>query len=146
VTEPRDSLPNDSFHEVVKALAQLPASLSATFIQTSSGSQDVTALRAELINCYIALYFYSAQANFWSQINLPGAADFDPESAFDSICKRMVEMSAADFNYMAQILGACDENELTSAQLKHLFDETKSDWRNLVKNSAQVYEQRASQG
>ena len=144
VTEPKDAMQNESFHEILKVVDQIPLSLSATFQQSSSAS-DASDLRSELVSCYVALYFYTAQTNFWSHINLPNASDFDPDDYVNSTCKRIVDMSATDFVAMANILAKLDQNELSSSALNHLLEETKSTWRDLVLNSSQVYEQRASQ-
>lgn len=143
VTEPKTIDQSESFNEILKVVAQIPISLSSTF-QQSGSSNDTLALRAELISCYIALYFYTAQTNFWSHINLPDAADFDSENHFDATCKRITDMSSTDFEAMAGILGKFSSSELRENSLNHLLEETKDEWRNLVLNTSQVYEQRAS--
>ncbi len=143
VTEPRDTATNEILNEMIKVMAQLPSTLSSTFQQTNSTS-DVSSLRSELISCYIALYFYTAQTNFWSRINLPNASDFDKENHFDITCKKIVDMSTDDFDTMAKSLAKLDSPELSTNPLNHLLEETKTKWRDLVLNSSQVYEQRAS--
>jgi hypothetical protein len=144
VTEPKNVSQSESFNEILKVVAQIPISLSSTF-QQNSNSADTAVLRAELISCYIALYFYTAQTNFWSHINLPDAGDFDAENHFDATCKRITDMSSTDFAYMANILVKFDAGELSSNPLNHLLEETKENWRNFVLNTAQVYEQRAGE-
>lgn len=143
VTEPKTVDHSESFNEILKVVAQIPISLSSTF-QQNSNNNDATALRAELIGCYIALYFYTAQTNFWSHINLPDVGDFDSENHFDSTCKRITDMSSADFEAMAGILAKFSPSDLSKNSLNHLLEETKEEWRNLVLNTSQVYEQRAS--
>ena len=143
VTEPKHISQTESFNEILKVVAQIPISLSSTFQQNSS-AEDVTVLRSELISCYIALYFYTAQTNFWSHINLPDAAEFDSEDHFDATCKKITDMSATDFDTMANILAKFKASELNENSLNHLLEETKGKWRNLVQNTSQVYEQRAS--
>jgi len=142
VTEPKDVSQTESFNEILKVVAQIPISLSSTF-QQNSAAEDVTTLRAELISCYIALYFYTAQTNFWSHIMLPDAGEFDSESHFDATCKRITDMSATDFDAMDKLLAKFNASELSENSLNHLLEETKETWRNLVLNTSQVYEQRA---
>lgn len=112
--------------------------LSASIPPAEAGA-NADQLRAELLTCYIAMYYYAAITNFWSQLHLPAAAEFDETNEFHMMTKRAVDMSATDFDYMAGILGRCDERALTGSPLAHLLAEAKDQWRQWVRAAADVF-------
>ena len=134
---------DDMISEMLKVIIQIPQTLTSNLNDGSANQQTNEQLLQELVSCYIALYFYSAQTNYWAQIMLPDVTEFDPQNSFDAACKRSVDMSAQDFDIMAGIISRVDLTRLNQNALNHLLEETKSTWKDLVKNSSQVYETRA---
>lgn len=112
--------------------------LSAS-IPPAEPSANADELRAELLTCYIAIYYYAAITNFWSQLYLPAAADFDDTNELHMLTKRAVDMSAVDFTYMAGILAECDQRALAVSPPAHLLAEAKDQWRHSVRPAADVF-------
>jgi hypothetical protein len=138
VTEDRPQPTDAAVPQLIQVLAQLPATLTATI--TQHPDRDTQArLVDEIHTAYIAMYFYIAQTNYWSQFYLPGAAEFDENDEFHKLVKRVVDMSEADFSHIAGILGKCDPERLYRNPLAHLLTETKDTWRNRVRSTAEVF-------
>ena len=144
VTDAKKSVQSDDvLSEILKVIIQIPQTLTSSLNDGSATQRTNEQLLQELVSCYIALYFYSAQTNYWAQIMLPNVNEFDPQNHFDAACKRSVDMSAQDFYAMAKILSGVESTRLSQNSLNHLLEETKTTWRDLVRNSSQVYEIRA---
>jgi hypothetical protein len=138
VTEEKSQAMNDSVPALVAILAQLPQTITTTLLQITP--RDKTdELTTEIYSCYITLYFYIAQTNYWSQFYLPTAAEFDEENRFHTLVRRIVDMSAADFEVIANILSKCEQPRLQTNKLVHLLNEMKEFWRTHVKTTAQVF-------
>ena len=138
VTEDRPTPTDPAVPHLIQVLAQLPATLTATFTQhPDRDSQD--RLVNEVYSAYIALYFYIAQTNYWSQYYLPSAAEFDGADDFHGLIKRIVDMSDTDFRHIAGILANCDQDRLARSALAHLLEETKDTWRFRVRSTAEVF-------
>ena len=65
VTAQRSGAIDEALPQLITILAELPQTIIAQTQQSTSGNQDQ--LTDELIGCYIGLYFYVAQTNYWSQ-------------------------------------------------------------------------------
>ena len=138
VTEDRPRPTDPAVPQLIQILAQLPATLTATFTQYPD--QDTQErLVNEICSAYIALYFYIAQTNYWSQFYLPSASDFDHADEFHGLVKRIVDMSDTDFRQIAGILSNCDQDRLSRNTLAHLLTETKNNWRFRVRSAAEVF-------
>lgn len=138
VTTERESPADNSVPQLIQILAQLPATITATLTQTPDKSTQQQ-LVEEVYSAYIALYFYIAQTNYWSQFYLPNVSDFDSNDEFHNLVKRVVDMSDADFKFIAGILAKCDQKQLRANNLVHLLDETKDFWRHRVRSTADVF-------
>lgn len=141
-TEPRQSAIEEHFPNILALLQQIPQSITTSLTQIRVGAPNEDLLR-ELVSCYIALYFYCAQTNFWSQFYLPDAAEFDENNEFHSTIMRMVDMSAADFTHMANVLGQADRYRIESSPLHNLLIEARDRWRDSVRTCNQVFTSRA---
>jgi len=135
-TERQD--PTSEVTRLLLSFTALTKPLSAS-IPPAEPSANADDLRAELLTCYIAIYYYAAITNFWSQLYLPAAADFDDTNEFHMLTKRAVDMSAVDFTYMAGILAKCDQRALAVSPLAHLPAEAKDQWRHSVRPAADVF-------
>lgn len=145
VTEERQASRDPAVPQLIQILAQIPNTLTATLTRNPENtSQDQ--LVNELYAAHIAIYFYTAQTNYWSQYYLPSAADFNQEDPFHSSVKRVVDLSCADFEYIASLLEKCDRSKLNQNRLVHLLNETQGTWRNHVKSTADVFVEREKAG
>lgn len=137
VTEQRSGAIDEALPQLITILAELPQTIIAQTQQPTNGNQDQ--LTDELIGCYIGLYFYVAQTNYWSQINLPNLSEFDENDVIHNSAKRIVDLSAADFKFISDVLEKCDATRLESHTLYHLFHETKDFWKDYVRSSSGVF-------
>lgn len=138
VTEERSQPQDSSFPQLIQILAQLPATITATLTQSPDRSTQEQ-LVEEIYSSYIALYFYTAQTNYWAQFYLPSVTEFDSNDEFQNLIKRMVDLSNADFEHIAGILAKCDQQKLETSPLVHLLKETKEFWRHRVRSTADVF-------
>lgn len=145
VTEDKPGSMAESVPTLIAILSQLPQTLTATLTQVSPRDKSQE-LMTEIYSCYIALYFYIAQTNYWSQYYLPKVCDFKEENEFHTLVRRIVDMSDADFAAMAGILAKCDQTQLQTNNLAHLLSETKDFWRTRIRSTAQVFVGQEQQG
>lgn len=138
VTTERENPIDSSVPQLIHILAQLPATITATLTQTPDKSTHQQLIE-EIYSAYIAIYFYTAQTNYWSQFYLPNVSEFNANDEFHTLVKRVIDMSDADFRYIAGILSNCDQNRLRANSLVHLLDETKDSWRHRVRSTADVF-------
>jgi predicted PurR-regulated permease PerM len=141
VTEPRPNQSEESIPLLIQILAQLPQTITASFTQAPQKDTQEQLVN-EIYSSYIALYFYIAQTNYWSQFYLPNAHDFDQENEFHTLVKRIVDMSNEDFSHIAKILSNCDQNKLKSNPLAHLLYETRDSWRLSVRSTSDCFVKR----
>lgn len=123
---------------MVKMLSELPQTITAS-LPRDPNTQNNEQLINELITCYIGLYFYSAQTNWWAQLMLPDADEFDPNNVIQTTAKRIVDLSASDFELMAKTLAKVDPAKLANSPVVHLLEETKGTWKDLVRTSSEVF-------
>lgn len=135
-TERQD--PTTEVTRLLLSFTELTKPLSAS-IPPIEASANVGELQAELRTCYIAIYYYAAISNFWSQLYLPAASEFDDTNEFHRMTRQSVDMSATDFNYLAGILARCNQQALAVSPLAHLLTETKDRWRHSVRPAADVF-------
>ena len=114
---------------LVTAMADLPTTIlshlelrAGTKPQAESPQHDPV-LVADLISCYIALYYYTALANITAQHHLPSKKDFDANDETHIFTQQVVDMSAADFAYMEPIIRGVDQSWLNASQYKYLLEE-----------------------
>ncbi|MDU0457830.1 MAG: hypothetical protein RW306_03765 [Geobacteraceae bacterium] len=125
----------EAMTQIVSVLSQMPLTITAMLKQPSvdPNKDDL------VISLYAALYFYTAQTNYWSQYYLPKAVDFDPTNENHALIKRMVDLSDDDFRFVAETLTQFDPTLLANNMFSHLINETKETWRHAVKSSADVF-------
>jgi len=138
VTEPRSSPSEESIPLLIQILAQLPQTITASFTQSPQQNTQEQLVN-EVYSSYIALYFYIAQTNYWSQFYLPNVSDFDHANEFHNLVKRIVDMSCTDFSHIAKLLSNCDQVKLKTNTLAHLLDETKEFWRFRIRSTADCF-------
>ena len=141
VTETRASPSDESIPQLIQILTQFPQMITANFTQAPHNETQENLVK-EIYSSYIALYFYIAQTNYWSQFYLPEASEFDNEDEFHKLLKRIVDMSCTDFSHIAKILANCDQTKLKTNALAHLLDETKDFWRHHIRSTADCFIQR----
>ena len=132
-------------YELLSIIRQQTDTISAQlFVPPKTETNEQ--LPTEILNMYIAVYYYSALTNYWSQLLLPDAREFDENQEFHPLVKRAVQASAADFEAFANVLENADQARVRSASLYHLVKETQALWRDQVRTVDQVYEERAKTG
>lgn len=124
--------------ELILGLIQIAEPLVRILHPPASGAPSA-AQTAELVNCYIGLYYYSALTNFWAQVSLPTIENYDETNNFQAATRRIVDSSCADFAAMAGILERTDQALLDASQLAHLLTEARDVWRTMVRNAADVW-------
>jgi len=130
---------------LITVLAQLPQAITMQISQPQK-SDPPEQLIEELLTCYIVMYYYTALTNFWAQAHLPDASDIDEKNEFQQMTRRIVDGSCQDFNHMAQLLGAIDQQRLERNPSVNVLVETRDLWRHHVRSVADVWVQRGKQG
>lgn len=125
--------------ELILGLIQIAEPLARILQPATAGATNPQALTAELVNCYIGLYYYTALTNFWAQVNLPAIEEFDETNNLHAVAKRVVDTSDADFVAIAAILTRTDQDLLNASGLAHLLVEARDVWRMTVRNAADVW-------
>lgn len=137
VTSDRPNIIDESIPQFLSILSQLPQTITATITQVSS--RDSIENQAQLIaNLYIALYFCTAQTNYWCQSYFPRGAEFDENNNFHQTVKRIIDISHSDFITLSSILANIDQTKLTQSNIAHLFTETKDYWCHSVKSTTDI--------
>lgn len=106
VTTERQAPTDQSAAQLVEAFSQLPQ-VMLTQLRLPNQSESHEALVEEILSCYIALYYYTALTNYWSQFYLPEKEEFDVTSDFHMLVKRVIDGSSVDFQHMAQAHRKC---------------------------------------
>ena len=96
-------------------------------------------LVAETITCYIAIYYYSALTNYWSQGYLPPLDQFDEQNRNHVRARRAVDSSANDFVRLGEILKKATPEQLQASPIVGLLNETQQKWRPFVRTSQQIF-------
>lgn len=137
-TEPR---PVDaSMQMLVTTVANLPLTLlthlggqsSNTLNDQASGTASNDAEIADLVSCYIMLYYYCGLANVAAQSSLPSQDAFMSNPAEYAGVKRLVDMSANDFGYMKNIVDKVHSTRLEASRYYQFYTEAENDLVGLV--------------
>jgi hypothetical protein len=123
VTEDRPRPLDESIPQLVAVLAQLLQAITMKISQPDRNESSDKQME-ELIASYIAIYYYAAQTNYWSQLFMPDVDRFDGTNEFHALTKRVVDGSHQDFQNIAHILGKVDQQRLDGNALAPLT------WRN----------------
>ena len=126
---------NDTMMQIMSTLSQIPLTITTILRQPVENTNDTQ----KIADLYAALYFYTAQTNYWSQYYLPKASEFDETNEFHTFTKRIVDLSDSDFVGVANWLSQCDQRLLSQSPLYSYFNVTKDIWRHTVRNSAEVF-------
>ena len=121
-----------NFYEKAKDAENQAATLR---IGPGVDNTQIDPLRAELVNTYIGLHYYSAVANVALQTHLPTATEYDETNSGHVAIRRLIDSTAADFNFMANSINATDRQRVETSRLAHLLQETNRDWAPLVRNA-----------
>ena len=116
----------------------MPYALTSPIDKTHKESYD----EQFIITLYIVLYFYTAQTNYWAQFYLPSPGDFDVNDQFHQLVRRMVDSSCDDFGHVAKFFSTVEPGKLNSNSLVNLLNETKNNWRDSVKSTADIFIQK----
>jgi len=128
---------------LVSAVADLPTTILTTLrIAPGADTTSIEPLRQELLDAYIALYYYSALANVAMQENLPAASDYDESNDVHVAIRRMIDGSSADFTHVANSLMGVDASRLHASRLSALLLEARDVWRPLVRTADQAFRNR----
>ena len=140
VTEPKPSSTDEALPHIIKAFAEIPQVIQASF-QEKQTNESKPITESQLCELYVALYFYIAQTNYWSQFYLPTNIDeFSPDTnEWHSLYKNIVDMSALDFKSMSKILDNCDQKLLKETLNNHLLTETDSYWAKQVTDTTNYF-------
>lgn len=128
---------SETMGQMIHVLSQIPITITTILRQPIENPNQAN--QDQIIALYAALYFYTAQANFWSQYYLPKASEFDSSNEFHTLTQRIVDLSDNDFNTVATWLNQCDQNLVTKTSLYGYIKETQDRWRHNVRSSAAVF-------
>lgn len=137
-TEPRPA--DEGLMMLVNTMANLPTTiLTHLRVQTTTTSEPSTEpLITEVIDCYIALYYWTAIANVGCQGYLPSPDLYDETNPDHAGLKRLVDGSYSDFGIIAKIFEKVSQDRLNASRINHLLQETMEGWRPLVRNTQQA--------
>ena len=135
----------DFVPQMLEVLSKVPQALTGPLIPPRA-SEPPKELMDELHLCYVAVYFYAAHTNVWSQDNLPSAGEFDTANTLHALVKRIVDMSAADFQHMTGIIAKIPDDRLAQIPNAGLVAETKEYLAPHVKSAADVFVSRGHSG
>lgn len=142
VTEPRPA--DENMIALVSAVAGLPtAILSQIHLPQGAASnakepQANPALIADLVSCYISLYWYTAVANLAAQALLPDRDEFDPADANHTFLQSFVDASASDFRYMEVVISKVDDAWLTASPYQRMLHEAYG-FRGTVRSAGEAF-------
>jgi hypothetical protein len=129
---------SETMGQMIHILSQIPITITTILRQPIDNPNQVD--QNQIIALYAALYFYTAQTNYWSQFYLPKANEFDSENPFHTLTRRIVDFSAADFSTIVNWLSKCDQALVEKNNLYNPYiKETIETWRHHVKSSADVF-------
>jgi hypothetical protein len=137
-TEPRPA--DEGLLALVSTVAALPQTILAHLKVQTEVPQSNEALLRELVDAYIALYYYAGSNNVVSQALLPSEDDFSKDEETHVAIQGIVDRSASDFAIMENVLTRVDANRLKTSNLRHLLDEAVSRWRPHVRYTSQAFE------
>jgi len=137
---------DEGLMQLVHVVASLPTTILAHLqVRTADPTTQEPLLR-EIIDGYVGLYYYTAQANVLGQGLLPKEEDFDPQNPLHVGLQALIDRSAADFAHLANLLQGVDQQRVRASSLNHLLEEAISQWRPYVRYTSQAFEaQRESQ-
>lgn len=134
-TEPRPA--DEGLMMLVNTMANLPTTiLTHLRVQTTTTSPTSTEpLMTEIVDCYIALYHWSAIANVSCQALLPSPDTFDEAIPEHASLKRIVDGSFNDFSIMTHALAQISQERINASRINHLLRDAQESWRPLVRNT-----------
>jgi hypothetical protein len=143
-TEPRPA--DEGLLTLVATVAGLPQAILSHMQVQPDASRTRDALAQEVVDAWIALYYYSAQTNVVAQAVLPSDDDFDPDNEVHTAIRTIVDRSAADFSHVANLLNGVNQDLVAKSSLQHLLADAIRDWQPYVRYTSQIQEARRAQG
>jgi hypothetical protein len=144
-TEPRPA--DEGLMTLVSVVASLPTTilthLNVRAQPDTSQSQEV--LLREVVDAYVALYYYAALSNVLAQSLLPAEGDFNPAEEWHGAVQSIIDRTANDFTLVAGLLNRVDRARIEASALRHLLDEAITQWQPHVRYTAQVFAMRREQ-
>ena len=149
-TEPKPA--DEGLLALVNAMANLPTTI-LTHLRVYSeprGTETTEEIKeaaiAEMVNCYVCLYHYTALANISWQALLPADGIVDETDAVQLFLIQTVDSTAKDFAYMANILAKIDNSRLRACSYVNLLDYTIDHLRDHIADSASILAARQGRG
>lgn len=144
-TEPRPA--DEGLMQLVSAMANLPTTI-LTHLRVTTTTQPASsndeALIGELVDSYIALYYYVAIANVTAQTLLPSMEAFDASVPEHSNVKRLVDQTLTDFQYITNLVASVHASRLSMSRVRHLYEDARVNWGPLVRNADSAWASRSS--
>jgi hypothetical protein len=130
---------------LASTMAGLPSTMFShlqTVRRSGADPADREALVADLVNCYIELYYYTGVTNLVSQALLPEGDSFDLKKPEHRTIQALVDRSADDFIYMTNVLRQIDDRHIEKSPYAQLLDQAQDHFRLVVANSQSMFEAR----
>lgn len=143
ITTERSNPLDQSMPQIIEVLTQLPQ-IVLTSVRQPTSDQSRDDLVRQLLQAYIALYYYTALTNYWTQTHLPDRDEFRPDVPFHTLLMRIVDSSSSDFSQVAKTLAQADQSILTNLPNVAVLEETRDLWRHEVQSTKEVYAARAA--
>lgn len=144
-TEPRPA--DEGLMMLVNTMANLPTTILTHLRVQTTTDPNVSneQLIGEMVDCYIALYYYIAVANVTAQALLPSPDSFDAAISEHANVQRIVDLTSSDFQYMSNMLSRVHASRLNASRVHHLYEEAHANWRPLVRNTQDALALRRTQ-
>lgn len=139
VTTPKPNVSEETYTNLISAISKNSQLVPSSFQEQHHSSDSEEIEESDLHMLYIALYYYTAQTNFWSQLGLPTIEEFDESDENHMLIKNTIDMSFKDFEGISNIIEDCDINKLKETPNAELLSETKENWSASVRDSAFVF-------
>jgi hypothetical protein len=141
VTSSKPNPLESALPELFKIMSSIPQSLMTNLPQNINLHKDLDEeeILKELISGYIAIYFYSAQTNYWAQGYLPKFEHYQDNNELHILTKRMIDVSNTDFIFMQGVIKKIDRNMLTNNPLFHLLEETENLFKSNIRSVSDIF-------
>ncbi|MDA2911493.1 hypothetical protein MYX04_11255 [Nitrospiraceae bacterium AH_259_D15_M11_P09] len=125
--------------QIAKALGEIPTNI-ASQLRAPTPDATVQGLTTEIVNAYLAIYYYTAIANVGLQGHLPALDSLQP----DDRAKSLVDSSYNDFVVIERIISGLNPTLVQASVLHHLYAEASINWKPYVRDSTRAYQARQS--
>jgi hypothetical protein len=129
----------ETITQLISFVREYPTQYVAA-LNISQTNEQIERLTNETITLYIALHYYIAQVNFFTQGHLPKLEDFDSTSEGHNLVKNVLDISQSDFQRLSDIIAQIDNGRLQSNGLHDLYQKTETFWKQFVKSSTEAFQ------